>query len=157
MGVSNEEFRRTLGHFPSGVTVVTAKGADKQPRGLTVSAFSSLSLDPPLILICIDLRASIHDELKEGSQFAVNILSEGQEAVSRRFASKDPDRFNGVGYTEGANGAPLLDGALAHIECRVVNAYPGGDHTIFAGEVEATAVRENKPLIYFRGGYACLQ
>ncbi len=121
MPVSKEEFRSALGRFASGVTVVSIKGKDNRPHGITVSAFSSVSLEPPLILVCIDKRASLHDHLSEGAHFAVNILAEDQELISRRFASRDEDRFAGTGYKEGATGAPLIDGALAHIECRVVH------------------------------------
>ena len=145
-----------MGRFASGVTVVTAKGGDGLPCGMTVSAFSSVSLEPPLILVCIDKRASIHDSLKEGSHFAVNILAEEQEVISRRFASKEEDRFGGVGYKDGITGAPLLDGAIAYLECRVAHEYPGGDHTIVVGEVIHTQVTEGRPLAYFRGGYAQL-
>jgi flavin reductase (DIM6/NTAB) family NADH-FMN oxidoreductase RutF len=115
-----------------------------------------LSLEPCLVLVCIDKRASVHEYLYEGKHFAVNILAEDQEHVSRRFASKEQDRFNGTGYSEGANGAPLLDGALAYIECRVVHTYPGGDHTIVVGEVESVRIAEHKPLAYYRGGYSQL-
>lgn len=156
MSVNKDEFRAALGRFVSGVTVVTIKGDDNRPVGMTVSAFASVSLEPPLILACIDKRASAHGNFAEGTHFAVNILAEDQEHLSRRFASKDQDRFNGTGYTEGATGTPLLEGALAYLECRVVHAYPGGDHTIIVGEVESTAVAENKPLAYFRGGYSQL-
>jgi flavin reductase (DIM6/NTAB) family NADH-FMN oxidoreductase RutF len=157
MPVDKDEFRRALGHFASGVTVVTVMREGHQPGGITVSAFSSVSLEPPLILVCIDKRASIHDSLKEGRFFAVNILGEDQEVVSRRFASREEeDRFHRTGYKEGVTGAPLLNGALAHIECRVVHEYQGGDHTIVVGEVEATRVIEGKPLGYFRGGYVQL-
>jgi len=156
MTVSKDEFRRALGHFASGVTVVTSKGEDGVPRGITVSAFSSLSLEPPLVLICIDKKASLHDHLKEGGHFAVNILAEDQELVSRRFASKDADRFEGLGYSEGETGAPVLSGVLASLECRIVAAYPGGDHTIVVGEVLTTRVSEGSPLAYFRSGYVRL-
>jgi len=157
MPITKDEFRRALGHFASGVTVVTARRADGQPCGITVSAFSSLSLEPPLVLICIDKRASLHSEMHEGVNFVVNILAEDQEVISRRFASKDEgDRFSGMGYTDGATGCPLLHGALAHIECRVQNLYEGGDHTIVVGEVESSQIAEGKPLAYFRGGYAQL-
>ena len=156
MTVGKEEFRRALGHFASGVTVVTSKGDDGTLRGITVSAFSSVSLDPPLVLICIDKKASLHDHLKEGGHFAVNMLAEDQELISRRFASKEGDRFEGLGYREGSTGTPLLDGALASIECRIVHAYPGGDHTIVVGEVLATEVGAGGPLAYFRGGYVRL-
>ena len=153
MPVSKEEFRAALGHFASSVTVITLKGEDGGVYGLTVSAFSSLSLNPPLVLICIEKNASLHPHLREGSYFGVNILAEDQEMISRRFASKEPDRFSGIGYVRAANASPLIDGALAHLECRITAAYPGGDHTIFVAEVESTGLKEGRPLTYFRGGY----
>ncbi len=156
MSVSKDEFRRALGHFASGVTVVTSRCEDGLLRGITVSAFTSLSLDPPLVLICIDKKASLHDHLKEGGHFAANILADDQELISRRFASKDADRFEGLGYSAGDTGAPLINGALASIECRIVHVYPGGDHTIVVGEVVVTHVSEGRPLAYFRGGYVRL-
>jgi len=156
MAVSHEEFRQALGRFASGVTIVTCKNDGGDPCGITVSAFSSLSLEPPLVLICIDKRASLYEDLKEGSYFAVNVLAQDQESVSRRFASRDTDRFRGIGYREGLTGAPLIDGAVAFIECRVVNSYHGGDHTIFVGQVESSAVTDGKPLLYFRGGYSSI-
>lgn len=156
MGVSKEEFRTALGRFASGVTVVTAKGAQGELLGITVSAFSSVSLEPPLVLVCIDKRASLHGHLSEGAHFAINILGEDQELMSRRFASKDEDRFDGTAYRESADGAPLIEGALATLECRAIHAYPGGDHTIIVGEVESTSVGDGRPLAYFRGGYVQL-
>lgn len=153
MAVTKDEFRGALSRFISGVTVVTTLGKDNRPAGITVSAFSSVSLEPPLILACIDKRASVHGCLTDGARFAVNILSEDQQNVSRLFASKDEDRFAGAPYKWGVSGAPLLEGALACIECRVVHAYPGGDHTIIVGEVESICTTEHKPLAYFRGAY----
>ena len=153
MPVEKAEFRRALGHFASGVAVVTSKFEDGQIAGVTVTAFSSLSLEPPLVLICIDKRARMHDRLQPGGNFAVNILSQDQEFVSRRFASSEPDPFREIGYREGTTGAPLIHGALGTLECRIVEGLPGGDHTIVVGEVEATHVAEGKPLVYFRGGY----
>jgi flavin reductase (DIM6/NTAB) family NADH-FMN oxidoreductase RutF len=154
--VEKAEFRRALGHFAAGVTVVTAKLADGQAVGITVTAFSSLSLEPPLALICIDRRARIHDHLQVGSAFAVNLLGQDQEFVSRRFASSEPDQFREIGYREGTSGSPLIAGAIATVECRITELLPGGDHTIIVGTVEATTVAEGKPLLYFRGGYAQL-
>ena len=156
MPVSKDEFRTALSRFISGVTVITTFGKDNRPAGITVSAFSSVSLEPPLVLACIDKRASVHEHLAEGSRFAVNILAEDQQDISRLFASKDQDRFDGARYRWGVSGAPLLEGALAYIECRVVHAYPAGDHTIIVGEVESTSVAEHKPLAYYRGGYGNL-
>lgn len=156
MPVNNEEFRGALSRFASGVSVVTSKGKDGKLHAITVSAFSSLSLNPPLILICIDNRSSLLEHLAAGCSFAVNILGEEQEMLSRRFAAKEPDRFEGIGYQEGVSGSPLLDDALTTLECQVVDNYAGGDHTIVVGEVEATHLTDNKPLLYFRGGYAKL-
>jgi len=156
MSVGPEEFRRALSQFASGVTVVTTRGADGGPLGLTVSAFCSVSLNPPLVLVCIDKMSSSYSGFWESRAFVVNILAEDQEALSRRFASKELKKFDGVPYQEGIEGIPVLEGALAHLECRLVHAYEGGDHTIFVGEVERTRVREARPLLYFRGQYARL-
>ena len=156
MPVSKDEFRSAMSRFASGVTIVTTRTEDHQPSGLTVSSFASLSLEPPLVLVCIDQRASIHDLLVEGRYFAVNVLAEDQEILSRRFASRDTDRFSGTGYAEGVTGVPILNDVLAAVECRIVHTYPGGDHTIVVGEVEHAAVDDGKPLGYFRGGYVQL-
>ena len=156
MSVDQAEFRRALGHFAAGVTVVTTKFEDGHLAGITVTAFSSLSLEPPLLLVCIDKRARIHDRLKKGGAFAVNLLADDQEVVSRRFAAKGQDPFHETGYREGATGSPLLDGTISAVECRIVELLPGGDHTIVVGQVEATHVHEGKPLLYFRGGYGQL-
>lgn len=157
MGVTKEEFKRAMGCFASGVTVVTTVDAESKARGITVSAFASLSLEPPLVLICIDKNASVHDHLTEGRHFAVNILAENQENVSRRFASSEPDRFGGVSYRSGSTGSPLLDGVVAFVECRVTNSYPGGDHTIVVGHVLAAGVNDDRALAYFRGRYTNLR
>lgn len=156
MPVEKAEFRRALGHFAAGVTVVTAKFDDARLAGITVTAFTSVSLEPPLVLVCIDKRSRMHDKLQVGGHFAVNMLAQDQEFISRRFASGDADPFREIGYREGVSGAPLLQGAIAAVECRIVELLPGGDHTIIVGEVEATQVSEGKPLLYFRGGYAQL-
>jgi len=156
MPIDKDEFRQAMSRFASSVTVVTTESESREPKGLTVSAFCSLSLDPPLVLVCIEKNASLHQFLKEGAHFAVNILSEDQEFVSRRFASRDADRFEGVGYKKGATGSPLLEDAIAHVECLVTSCHPGGDHTIFVGQVESAQTTEGKPLAYFRGGYSRL-
>jgi flavin reductase (DIM6/NTAB) family NADH-FMN oxidoreductase RutF len=156
MPVGKQEFRAALGHFASGVNVVTARLADGQLAGITVTAFCSVSLDPPLVLVCIDRRARLHEPLAGGQKFAVNVLSSEQEVLSRRFAASGPDQFAGVGYTLSSEGTAWLDDTLAVIECSFVEKYAGGDHTIIVGQVEATRVREAKPLLYFRGGYGQL-
>lgn len=153
MGIDQATFRRVMGHFASGVTVVTACN-NGVCNGITVSAFCSLSLEPPLALICISRRSSSHDLIREGVAFAVNMLAEDGEGLSRHFASPAPDKFETVAFHTGKTGAPLLDGALATIECRLVESYPGGDHTIFIGEVLAADSRDQgRPLLYYRGGY----
>lgn len=148
-------FRQVLGHFASGVTVVTTEHAG-QLYGMTVSSFASLSLNPPLVLICIDKALPTHNALQETQHFAINILSKQQEHLSRRFATRDLDKFQGVAYTLGQLNAPLLDGTLAVIECRLHASYPGGDHTIFVGEVIDAQVGEGVPLLYYRRGYHAL-
>jgi flavin reductase (DIM6/NTAB) family NADH-FMN oxidoreductase RutF len=156
MPVGKQEFRAALGHFASGINVVTARLPDGQMAGITVTAFCSVSLEPPLVLVCIDKRARLHDPLVAGQAFAVNMLSADQEVLSRRFAAGGPDQFTGVGYTTSSEGTAWLDDTLAVIECSFVEQYDGGDHTIIVGRVESTRVHEGKPLLYFRGGYGQL-
>jgi flavin reductase (DIM6/NTAB) family NADH-FMN oxidoreductase RutF len=112
-----------------------------------------VSLDPPLILVCVDHAATAHPDFRAHGWFAVNVLRREQEAVSRRFAASGGDKFDGVPYHEGQTGLPLIDGALATLECRVVQAHEAGDHTIFIGEVEAASVTGGRPLVYFHGAY----
>ena len=146
-------FRRTMSRFASGVTVVTARRSNGEPCGLTVSSFTSLSLNPPLILVCVDLRAATHSVLTQAERFAVNILAEDQADVSQRFAMHDVEKFPAGSFRLSEHGIPLLHGALAQIECRMHQQLPGGDHTIFVGEVEQSSVREGAPLLYYRSGY----
>jgi len=153
MAIGAEEFRHVLSHFASGVTVVTTWDKDARPTGLTVSAFASVSLQPPLVLICVDHQAQSYPALRASDRFAVNVLAAEHEAVSRRFAASEPEKFSAADYQLGRLGLPLLPEALAHLECRKVHAYPGGDHTIFVGEVESAQARPGEPLLYFRGEY----
>jgi flavin reductase (DIM6/NTAB) family NADH-FMN oxidoreductase RutF len=145
-------FRSVLGRFASGVTVVTTRD-DGLDVGMTVSAFCSVSLEPPLVLCCIERTAEMHDALERAPAFAVNILSDEQEAISRRFSEREEERFDGIGYERGQNGVALLAGALAWLECRTFARYDGGDHTIVVGEVEHAEARNGSPLLYYRGGY----
>ena len=152
--IGPDDFRKVLSHFGSGVTIVTTCDAEKRPTGLTCSSFASVSLDPPLILVCVDHKAQSFPALRAGGRFAVNILSSGQEAVSRRFAtSKVIDKFEGVAHMVTDFGLPLLAEALAHLECTTVNMHPEGDHTIFVGRVERISVPGGEPLLYFKGQY----
>jgi flavin reductase (DIM6/NTAB) family NADH-FMN oxidoreductase RutF len=153
-------FRRLRGLLAASVTVVTTRDREGQPRGLTATAVCLVSQEPPLLLVCIDRQAECHEAFVTAEVFAVNLLREGQEALSRRFARKDARKFEGISHREGAIGAPLLAGVLASVECRVRARYAGGDHTIFVGEavhsVVAPPEEPDVPLLYFRGGYAHL-
>ncbi len=153
MALTPTEFRTAMRSFAAGVTVVTTRDGDGRPSGLTASAFTSVSLNPPLVLVCVDHGATAYPALRAHGRFAVNVLRREQEAVSRRFAESGGDKFDGVPYHEGRTGLPLLDGALATLECRVVEAHEAGDHTIFVGAVEAVSVTGGRPLVYFHGGY----
>lgn len=157
--VDPDGFRATLGRFAAGVTVLTARDPEGRDHGMTVSAFCSLSLDPPLVLACVDRKASMHPLFALGAPFVVNVLAAGQEALSRRFATGDPsDRFAGVGYERTAGGAARLDGVLAWLECRVHALQDGGDHTVVVGAVAEVGTRDDaRPLLYYRGGYASLE
>jgi flavin reductase (DIM6/NTAB) family NADH-FMN oxidoreductase RutF len=157
LSVSSDEFRSLLGRFPSGVTVVTTKAADGSDQGMTVSAFCSLSLEPPLILICIEKTASVYDALTGTPAFIVNILSAKQEQVARRFSTVDIDRFEGIGFSRSRNGIAILDDVIGVIECSRFSLHDGGDHTIVVGEVEAGRAEIGAPLLYYRGGYAQME
>ncbi len=153
--LESAEFRRILGHFVTGVTIVTATDPSTgEACGLTANAVASVSLDPALILVCVDHATESHDRIVAAGAFAVNILSEDQERLSRRFATwGTPEKFGGVGYHRAATGAPILDACLAWVECRMWACYPGGDHSIMVGEAIGGNAREGAPLIYYRGGY----
>ena len=151
--ISPDDFRRVLSQFASGVTIVTTCDGEQRPTGLTASAFCSVSLDPPLILICVDHKSQSFPHLRESGRFAINILNQGHEQLSRRFASTRLDKFDGVAFALGTLGVPLIDTALAFLECRTVSAHVEGDHTIFVGRVESVGVGEGDPLLYFRGRY----
>ena len=156
MSLDQDAFRAVLGRFASGVTIVTVRAAGGGDHGMTVSAFSSVSLVPPLIMVCIGDDSSLRPVIADATNFGVSILAANQEPLSRRFAAHG-ERFDGVGFTRGENGIALIDGALAFMECRVVARHPAGDHTIVVGEVEAASVGDDRPLLYYRGGYAQLE
>ncbi|MEX2220964.1 MAG: flavin reductase family protein [Candidatus Rokuibacteriota bacterium] len=158
-----DDFRRVMSHFATGVTIITAWDGDHRPTGLTASSFTSVSLHPPLILVCVSQKAQSYPAIKAAGRFAVNILSQGQETASRRFATSTTapgdEKFAGLEYRSGPLGLPVLVDALAELECTVVHAYPGGDHTIFVAQVETAECRGDagkEPLLYFRGKYGRL-
>jgi len=153
MPIDKTELRRVMGHFPTGVTVITTFSKAGALHGLTANAFTSVSLVPPLVLVCVDKKAESYPCFEESKCFTVNFLADDQEDLSRRFATTGGDKFEGVGYRMGANQAPILNGALAYLECKVVAAHEGGDHTIYVGEIEQAETREAKPLLFYRGGY----
>ena len=157
MPIDADLFRSVLGRFSTGITIVTVRDHNGRDHGMTVSAFSSLSLDPPLVLVCIGNDATMSETMQAAESFGINILNANQEALSRRFAGPIDDRFTGVPRTHGALGNVLLDDVLASLECRVIARHPAGDHVIVVGEVDSGVVRDGKPLLYYRGGYAQLE
>jgi flavin reductase (DIM6/NTAB) family NADH-FMN oxidoreductase RutF len=156
MALTPTEFRAALRSFAAGVTVVTTRDPEGRPSGLTASSFTSVSLDPPLVLVCVDHAATAYPDFRAHGWFAVNVLRREQEGLSRRFATSGGDKFQGVACHDGSAGLPLLDDALATLECRIVEAHDAGDHTIFVGRVEATEVTSGRPLVYFHGAYHSL-
>jgi len=152
MPVDDAAFKEALSHFASGVTVVTTEH-DGKPYGMTVASFASLSLRPPLVLVCIEKAVKTHDAIAAAGKFGVSILTKEQSGVSNRFASKSDDKFSGVALVAGAIGVPLIAGALTTLECNVAQQLPGGDHSIFVGEVVATSSGVGEPLVYYRSGY----
>ena len=154
---SPEVFRDLMSRFPSGVTIATVLDERGRPHGMTASAVAGLSLEPPLVLICVDRSADLHPILCAAQSFALNVLAADQESLSRRFADDHPDRFTGIAHAPGVDGLPLIEGALAHITCRKWGQYFGGDHTIFVGQVSGGRIFDRPPLIHFRRGYTSLK
>jgi flavin reductase (DIM6/NTAB) family NADH-FMN oxidoreductase RutF len=154
--IDTSDFRRVVGHFATGVTVVTTLRPDGRPCGLTASAVCSLSLEPTMLLVCVEKRAESHACIEESGFFAVSVLAgDGRgETLARRFAEAEVDeKFTGVAFRAEHTGAPVLEGALAWMDCRVAERCTGGDHTVFIGEVVAADACEGTPLLYYRGGY----
>ena len=155
MAFDSQEQRRIMGHFATGVTVVTTLH-EGQPVGMTANAVTSLSLDPPLVLVAVDKRAQMDAYLNAGDSFAINMLSDAQEELSRRFARSGPKEFGDIPRTEGVTGSPIFAEALAWVDCRLHSVVAGGDHDIFLGEIVAGASRGGRPLLYYCGKYAKL-
>jgi len=151
--VTSEEFRRTCGRFPTGVTIASVMDGEGTPHGLTVSSFVSVSLDPPLISICLGHAVSLIDIFRMATHFGINVLAENQQAFSERFARKGEDRFDGVEWTPGETGVPLIAGVLAAIECEVEQRITAGDHDILVGRMVRARVAEGKPLLHFASRY----
>lgn len=154
MPIDADAFRAAMGSWPSGVTVITSRAGD-QIHGMTVSDFSGASLDPPLAVVCASKTSVTTEVIEKGRCFGVNVLREGQDAISNKFASKkhEFERFDGLATWEAETGAPLLEEALVNLDCRVVAIHDAGDHVLCVGQIEASRVNEGAPLLYFRGGY----
>jgi flavin reductase (DIM6/NTAB) family NADH-FMN oxidoreductase RutF len=157
MGVSRTDFRKAMGCFATGVTVITVDH-DGEVHGMTANAFTSVSMDPLLVLVCVDHRARTHAELHARKRFGVNVLAEDQQRISEYYAR--PERTHehaeqeaAARFDRTAHGTPVLHGALAYLECRLHTAQDAGDHTIFIAEVEDVVVRDGQPLLFFRGKY----
>lgn len=151
---SSPEFRQALGMFATGVTIVTARAADGTLVGLTANSFNSVSLSPPLVLWSLAQKAGSMAAFSRGAHYAINILAADQQALAMQFAAKDVDRYAGVDFQPGQNGAPLLAGAAAHFECFNRSQYEEGDHVIFVGEVERCSHRAGaSPLLYHGGKF----
>lgn len=152
-----DAFRSVLGRFASGVTILTTRHGESD-LGMTVSSFCSLSLQPPLVLACVDKTADLHHLLPRGQRVVFNILSSSQEALSRRFAEEaGSKRFDGVGMRRDLHGIAVLDDVLAWIEASIIQQHDGGDHSIFIAQVDGATSNDLRPLLYYRGGYAELE
>ncbi len=155
--LSSSEFRKALGHFTTGVTVITVEREPGKIHGMTANSFTSVSLDPMLILVCVDHRAKMLPLLEKKKHFGVSVLKAGQEAISEYFAkrehSSEAEQRLGIHFRTTPAGAPIIDGTLLQMGCRVVSLHVAGDHTIFIGEVHDAEMYEGEPLLYFRGGY----
>jgi flavin reductase (DIM6/NTAB) family NADH-FMN oxidoreductase RutF len=151
--VSESDFRHALSQFATGVTIVTTRDGSGRPLGLTVNAFCSVSLTPPLVLVCIDRRSDAHAGFSETGLFNISVLAEDQQEISRRFALRGAVKFEGASLPAGQNGVPVVQGAVAVIECRVSAAHSAGDHMIYVGEVTRLETRAGRPLLYHGSTY----
>lgn len=157
MSFSSLEFRAALGQFATGVAVVTCPGDGQGPVGITINSLTSVSLEPPLVLWCLDKASDRERVLTTCTSFVVNVLSKSQEALSARFAAVGQHDFSGIEFTAAETGAPILPGTLAHLECSVTARHEGGDHWIIVGHVDRLQTNGGDPLLYFGGGYRGLQ
>jgi flavin reductase (DIM6/NTAB) family NADH-FMN oxidoreductase RutF len=154
--IDPSQFRQLLGRFATGVTILTVAMPDGRPLGMTANSLASVSLHPPLISVCVDREAEMHDVIVRAPEFVVNVLASPQEALARRFSDKHEDRFDGIGYHLSPEGLILLDGVLAHVVCERHATYPAGDHTLVLGHVVGGVTSDGHPLLFYRGGDAAL-
>lgn len=152
--IDQATFRRVLGHYPTGVCVITSLGIDGEPIGMCIGSFTSVSLDPPLVAFFPDRRSSTWGRIRDTGRFCVNVLGAHQVAISRRFAKSDPNKFSGISYRVSGLGLPILDGVVAWIDCMVDSVHEAGDHFIAVGQV--ASLQEEypaQPLLFHKGGY----
>jgi flavin reductase (DIM6/NTAB) family NADH-FMN oxidoreductase RutF len=154
---SERQFRLACGRYSTGIVIATVLDSEGEPHGITINSFTSVSLAPPLILLCLDHKTRVLEHFQPGKHFGINVLNEFQREISDHFASHKRERFNGVEWKPGGTGVPMLPHGLAFLECRVRNSVPAGDHDIVIGEVLEARVEEGKPLIYFAGSYRKLE
>ena len=151
--VTADEFRRACGRFATGVAVATVLDGQSAPHGLTVSSFTSVSLDPPLILVCLGHAVTCVDVFRAAKYFGINVLSADQQAISEKFARKGEDRFNGITWGPGETGVPIIPGAIAQMELEVFQRVTSGDHDIFVGRMVRAVAADGDPLLYYAGQY----
>ncbi len=155
--IEQHHFRRVCGKYATGITIVTVLDTSGAPHGMTANSFTSVSLAPPLILVSIDLKTSILNHFGPATPFAINVLGEEHKELSSRFARSGQDRFDGVAWSPGETGVPILEGMLATFECAVTQMVEAGDHLVVIGEVFHASWREGRPLLYFNSGYGELR
>ena len=156
MSISQDQFRRACAHFATGVAILTTQSGEGAPHGLTINSFTSLSLDPPLVMAAVAHSSAQLPIFDASASFAVNILNEHQQDLSRRFAKVPEERFNGVPWAVGTQGAPLIEGCIATIECRTMHRIDVGDHRVLVGEAVEARVHDGRPLLFFKSGYGAL-
>ncbi|MGD2120932.1 MAG: flavin reductase family protein [Gemmatimonadota bacterium] len=150
--VSEEKFRHVMGHFATGVTILASRNTRGEPVGLTVNAFTSVSLDPPLVLVCVHKEAEAHGSILRSGHFGLSFLTMEQSELALTFAVTEPrERFRGVRFEEGPTGSPLIPGAMAWVDCQVEETFPGGDHSVILGRVLACEAEGGNPLLFFKG------
>ena len=152
-GIDRRQFCTVCGRYATGVAVATVRDGRGDPHGITVNSFTSVSIAPPLVLICVDHRARVLEHFRPGAPFGINVLNETQREISDYFASAKRDRFDGVDWHAGATGAPLVPHAVAFLECKVHKRVAAGDHDIVIGEVLEARIAEGRPLVYYASGY----
>jgi len=155
--LTSEEFRRACGRFATGVTIASVMDSNGTPHGLTVSSFTSVSLEPPLVLICLGHQVTMIETFRSAAYFGINVLTEEQQHLSERFAQKGHDRFIGVAWHRGKSGVPLIENVLAAIECEVYNRFISGDHDILVGRMLHADIRDGRPLLYYASRYGRMQ